>query len=132
MRSQGAVLQKRNAMLSSERPSEATASGLYVGIKGRDNTVCGPRMDRGEVGPSSISVSSATTPFTGILGWINSFTQARLCIKYVCNGHAGLLIKIAQHPLSANKKEIHLLYMHRYQYTVLKNHEQITGEIFFN
>jgi hypothetical protein len=131
MRSQRAVLQKRNAMILSERPSEATASRLYVRIKGRD-TDCGQRIDRREVGPSSILVSSATTLFTGILGRINSFTQARLCIKYVCNGHAGLLIKIVQHPLSADKEEIHLLYLHRYQYTVLNNHEHITGEIFFN
>jgi hypothetical protein len=131
MRSQGAVLQKRNAMISTERPSEANASRLSLGIKGRD-TDCSQRIDRREVGPSSIPVSSATTLFTGILGRINSSTQARLCIKYVCNGHARPLIKISQYPFSADKKEIHILYLYRYQYTVLNNHEHITGEIFFN
>jgi hypothetical protein len=104
MRSQGAVLQKRNAMISTERPSEANASRLSLGIKGR-NTDCGLRIDRREVGLSSIPVSSSTTPFTGILGRINSFTQVRLRIKYVCNGHAGPLIKISQCSLSADKKK---------------------------
>jgi hypothetical protein len=97
-------------MIRTERPSEANASGLYVGIKGRE-TVCGQRIDRRGVGPSSISVSSAKTPFTGILGRINLFTQARLCIKYVRNGYAGPLIKISKYPLGADKEEIHLLYL---------------------
>jgi hypothetical protein len=92
----------------------------------------GPRKDRREVGPSSMPVSSSTTPFTGILGRINSFIQVRLRIKYVCNGHAWPLIKISQSPLRADKKEIHLLYLRRYQYTVLNSHEHTMGEILFN
>ena len=91
-------------MISTERPSGATASRLSLGIKGRD-TDCGLRIDRHEVGPSSIPVSSSTTPLTGILGQINSSTQIKLRIKYVCNGHAGPLIEISQYPLSADKKK---------------------------
>jgi hypothetical protein len=131
MRSQGAVLQKRNAMTWTERLSEATVSRLSLGIEGRD-TDCGLRIDRREVGPSSIPVFGSKTPFTGIPGRTNSFTQVRLRIKHVCNGHTGSRIKISQYPVSADKKEIHLLYLHGYQYTALNNHEHIMGQIFFN
>jgi hypothetical protein len=118
-------------MISIERSSEGTVSRLFLGIKVRD-TDCGQRIDRPEIGPSSIPVFNITTALTGILGWINPFTQARLRIKHVCNGHAAPLIKISQCPLSADKKEIHLLYLRTYQHTVLSSHEHTTGEILFN
>jgi hypothetical protein len=124
-------VQKRNGMISTERSSEGTVSILFLAIKGRDID-CGQRINRPEIGPSSIPVLNITAVLTGLLGRINPFTQVRLRIKYVCSGHAGPLIKMSQCPLSADKKEIHLLYLHRYQYTVLSSHEHTTEEILFN
>jgi hypothetical protein len=118
-------------MISTERSSEGTVSIVSLGIKDRD-TDCGQRIDRPEIGPSSIPVFNITTALTGILGWINPFTQARLRIKHVCNGHAAPLIQISQCPLSADKKEIYLLYLRKYQHIVLGSPEHTTGEILFN
>jgi hypothetical protein len=111
-------------MISTERPSEATASRPSLGIIDQ-------RIDGPEVGPSSIPVSNTTTPFTGIPGWINPFTQVMLCIKYVCNVRAGSPVKISQCPLSADKKFIYCPCrdINVQSRTII---EHITGEVFSN
>jgi hypothetical protein len=109
----------KNGIITTEGPSKATASRWSLGIKGQDMD-CGQRIHKRTFGPSSIPVSDTTTPFTGILGRINPFTQTKLCIKHMCNGRMGLPIKMSQYPLSAEKK-ILLLYLQRYQSTASNN-----------
>lgn len=92
-------------MIWTERSTDAPASRVSLGIKGRD-TDCGLKIDKREVGPSSIPVPNSTTPFTGILRRINSFIQVRLRIKYVCNYPARTLIEISQSPLGADKMKV--------------------------
>jgi hypothetical protein len=117
-------------MIATERHSDATVSRLSLGIKGRDAD-CGLRIDRREIGPSSIPVFNITTALTGVLGRINEFTQVMLRIKYVCNGHAGPLTKTSRHPVSADKK---FIYYSCRDINVQRRTtiQHIAGEILFN
>ena len=63
----------------------------------------------------------------GVCGDGPTHLQARL-YKHVCNGRLVISEKRLNIPMALKKN--HLLCLHRYQYTVLNNHEHITTIIF--